>query len=376
MPGRLNILHLSATKSWGGGGNHIENLCYELSHSNPEVTNIIVVAADGQFHERLKEGNFLFYTLPLSFKMDPRAIVKFLFLTKKEKIDIVHIHGSTSLSLAVIAAHLRKLPPFILSKKTSFPIQQRKRTLYKYNHSNIRKILCVSDITKEISSENISDKNKLTTIYHGTRIDNKSTETPFRLREKLNIDSNSYIIGNIANHIWPKNLETFIEVANTIVNHQRKRNFHFVQMGIFSRETDRLRSLVEQYDLGENFSFLGFIPDASNFIPQFDVSVITSESEGIPQVIYESFYHEVPVISTDVGGISEAIEHEVNGLLTKVFDFKGISRQILRLIGDDQLKKKFTDRSKKKLFEKFTSTEMARQTLSEYKKIINGRNQN
>lgn len=373
FPRKIKILHLSATKSWGGGGNHIENLCYELSLSNPEVENIIVVGENGQFHNRLKKKNFRFHTLPLSFNIDPRAIFKFLSLVAKEEIDIVHIHGSTSLTIAIIAAHLKKVPPYIFSKKTSFPIKNRKLTLYKYNHPNLKKILCVSNATKEISAQRILDTGKLKTIYHGTRLDNKSTVTPFSLREKFNISAEAFIIGNIGNHIWAKNLETYIKCANELINVKKTENLYYVQIGSFTRETEQLKLLVQKYNLEEYFSFLGFIPDASNFIPQFDTTVITSKSEGIPQVIYESFYHKTPVISTNVGGISEVIEHNKNGLLVDAYDYKEIGNHILRLIKNKPLQHKFAEISKEKLHQYFTSEIMAKETLKIYKDIINGR---
>jgi len=226
----LNILHFSAVKNWGGGGNHIENLCYELSKSNPEVKNIIVVAKNGKFQERLEKSDFSFSTISLSFNLDPRAIFKFIRLCKKYKIDVVHLHGSTALTLAVIACRLAKLPLFIFSKKTIFPIKKRKPTLYKYNHPQIKKILCVSEAAKKVTEEAIQDKEKLVTIYHGTRLDNKSRETPFLLREKLNIPSGNKIVGHIGNHIPAKDLDTWINVIDHLVKDKNIKNISFVQI--------------------------------------------------------------------------------------------------------------------------------------------------
>src|SRR5690606_37958844 len=213
------------------GGNHIENLCYELSKSNPEVRNIIVVAKNGRFEERLEKSNFHYATIPLAFNLDPRAIWKFIKLCKQEKIDLVHLHGSTSLTLAIIASNLAKLPPFVFSKKTIFPIKNRKQTLYKYNHPQIKKILCVSEAVKKVAERAIKEKEKLITIYHGTRIDNKSTKTDYALRGRLNEPAAIKIVGHIGNQIPAIYLNTLVDVIAYLINIKKRKDIIFVQFG-------------------------------------------------------------------------------------------------------------------------------------------------
>lgn len=366
----MNILHLSAVKNWGGGGNHIENLCYELSKSNPEVKNHIVVAEGGQFHERLKKSDHSFSTLPMAFKLDPRAIFKFIRLCKQYKIDIVHIHGSTSLTLAIIACRIAGLPPYIFSKKTSFPIKNRKRTLYKYNHPNIKKILCVSETTQSVSAASITDQAKLKVIYHGTRIDNKGTDTPFLLREKFDIASSRKIIGNIGNHVKPKDLETWINTIGTIVHKHKIRNLAFVQIGSFTAFTPALQEKIKEQNLEEYIHFLGYCDKASNFMQQFDIFLMTSQSEGLPQVIYEAFYHHIPVVSTNVGGIPEIIDHGVNGFLSPPKDHESLALNLLELLNNEEMAAKFRKISYDKLIPGFTAENMAKETLKQYEKAL------
>jgi len=369
----MKILHVSAVKSWGGGENHIENLCKELQSIDPEVNNRIFCIKNGAFHQRLKTTNIEVIPAILGFKMDPRYFIKLIRICKKKKIDLIHIHDSTALTLCIMADFLFNMPPFIFSKKTSFPIRLRKLTLYKYNYPKIKQILCVSQATKAITSHSLCAPEKLVCIYHGTRIKDKSIHSTFSLRDRLKLDDNICIIGNIANHIWPKNLETFIFVANELINNQGRKNLHFVQIGSYSILTKKLLLEVERLKLHNHISFLDQIPQASNFIPQFDISLITSESEGVPQFIYESFYHEIPVISTDVGGISEVIEHGKNGLLAPAFDFMKLAEHIVTLQKNLEMRGQFTSLSKVKLHQGFTTELMAQKTLVEYKNVLNGR---
>jgi len=366
----MHILHLSAVKNWGGGENHIENLCTELKESNPTIKNTIFCVINGAFHKRLEKTKLNFITAKLKTNIDLRFSYNLGMFCKKEKIDLIHIHDPNAILLAIISDKIFNLPPFVFSKKTSFPIKQRKKTLFKYNYAKIKKVLCVSKETKRISSEGIKDYSKLITVYHGTNLKTKSTQTPFLLREKYNLLKGKIIVGNIANHIRAKHLDTLVDIVDTIVNKEKRTEFIFVQIGTFTGRTPDLLQRISTLKLEKHLIFMGYTPNASNFLPQFNISLITSQSEGIPQVIYESMFHRVPLISTNVGGIPEIIEDKKTGLLAPMHDYKTLSNHIVSLSENTQLQKEFTDKGYQKLIEKYTTTNMAKQTLEIYKEII------
>ena len=368
----MKILHLSAVKTWGGGENHLLNLCGELK-AEPEVHNHVFCVKNSILEERLSSTDIPFITAPLSNKLDPRFIIKLVRLSKRQKFDLLHIHDSTALTLAVIADHFCQLPDFILSKKTSFPIRRRKQTLYKYNYPKIKKILCVSEATRDVSTRTINGKERFEVIYHGTRVKKEEEKTHFSVPRPIDIPVNKIIIGNIANHIEAKHLETFIHTAHQLIIVRNRKDLHFVQIGNFSKRTRDLTQLTKELKLENHISFMGYLPQASDFIPEFDIMLITSENEGIPQVIYESFNCGVPIVSTEVGGISEVIKNRENGLLSKVYDFNDLAENILFLLDNPQLIPTFAKVSKKKLLQRFTSEKMARETFETYKKVLNAR---
>ncbi len=367
----MHILHVSGVTNWGGGEYHIENLCSELSNSNPDIKNTVLCVKDSPFETRLSNTNIHFIVAPLRIKMDLRYVFKLGRICKKHHIDLIHIHDPSALQLTIIADKIYNLPPFVLSKKTSFPIKARKKTLFKYNYSKIKKILCVSNETLNVAKKAIIDKNKLITVYHGTNLKTKSTETPFQIRKKFNIPNDKTIVGHIGNHIKAKHLETFINVVDRIVNVEKRNDFIFIQIGTFSERTDALNEQVKHLDLDHHIIFMGYTPKASNYIPQFDMSLMTSQSEGLPQFIYESMYHKSPIISTDVGGIPELIIHKNNGFLAPMHDAETLSKHLITLKNSEILQEQFVAKSYKKLLEQFTTENMAQETIKIYKSILN-----
>jgi len=64
--------------------------------------------------------------------------------------------------------------------------------------------------------------------------------------------------------------------------------------------------------------FLGNVPNAGdNLIPDLDVLLLPSESEGQPMVILEAMAAGVPVIATRAGGITELIDNGQTGILVE-----------------------------------------------------------
>jgi glycosyltransferase involved in cell wall biosynthesis len=157
-----------------------------------------------------------------------------------------------------------------------------------------------------------------------------------------------------------------------VVNKEKIQDFIFIQIGNFTDRTPALLQSVKDLKLESDLHFLGYMPNASNFIPQFDALLITSQSEGIPQVIFESFYHKKPVISTNVGGIPEIIQDGVNGLLASKHNPEELAKKLIYLFENENLIPDFVTVSNKLQLENYTTSKMAQKTLIEYQNVLNG----
>ncbi len=366
----MNILHISGVLKWGGGENHIQNLCFELAQSNPEVNNMILCVEGGEFHNKLTKLPIKFFTAKRRRRISFNFIMRIIELCKQEAVDLIHLHDPTAMQLAIIADHFSNLPSFVLSKKISYPVRKNFLSLYKYNYKKIKKYLCVSDETHAVLAQGVEDKGKIVTIYHGTRIDNKSDLTPFKLRDKLGIAANKKIIGNIANHYPAKDLATLVRTLNRLVNEYGRRDFHVVQIGSPSNTTPEIMELVKTYGLSAHISFLGFTENASNFIPQFDIGFMSSRLEGIAQFLYECFYHRLPIVTTNAGGAAEIIKQGDTGFITEKGDDEALARHLVYVLDHPEETKVIAENGNKLLFSQFITGVMAQKTLAVYREVI------
>ncbi len=369
----MNILHVSGVGNWGGGENHIQNLCLELAKTNPEVKNLILCVEGGQFQQKLAKLPIRYVTARRKSRIDHQFVIKIIQLCKREAIDLVHLHDPTAMQLAVIATLFARLPPFVLSRKISYPANNNFLSRYKYNHPNIKKYLCVSNETRSILARTVKNKSKLLTIYHGTNLDTKSDVTPFKLREKFAIPGDKKIIGNIANHYPAKDLPTLVRVVKRLVHEYGRQDFHVVQIGKPSSQTPEVMRLVREHELEPYITFLGFTENASNFIPQFDIGLMTSKVEGIPQVIYECFYYRKPVVTTNAGGIAEIIVQGETGFISERGGDSDLAKHLVQLLDQPELAETMVEKANKTLYSQFITPVMAQKTLAVYRDILGTR---
>jgi glycosyltransferase involved in cell wall biosynthesis len=71
-----------------------------------------------------------------------------------------------------------------------------------------------------------------------------------------------------------------------------------------------------------------------------DVLVLPTFIENLPMTILEAFACGVPVVTTPVAAITEAVVHERNGLLVPVGDIGALTDALRRLIGDGELRRR------------------------------------
>jgi glycosyltransferase involved in cell wall biosynthesis len=132
------------------------------------------------------------------------------------------------------------------------------------------------------------------------------------LIDTLGIPDASIIVGTVANLRPVKGHRHLIEAAAQIL--QAHPNVHFVFIG----EGD-LRPVLEGQvkDLGidGHVHFMGHREDARFLTAGFDLAVLASLHEGMPNTVLEAMAAGVPVLATAVGGVTEIIVDQDTGFL-------------------------------------------------------------
>jgi glycosyltransferase involved in cell wall biosynthesis len=80
-------------------------------------------------------------------------------------------------------------------------------------------------------------------------------------------------------------------------------------------EKEKLEKQIKDLRLENRVFLVGFVENASWYLKAFDIFVLSSVKEGLPYVLIEAGFAGLPVVASDVGGVSEIIEGGKNGYL-------------------------------------------------------------
>ena len=110
--------------------------------------------------------------------------------------------------------------------------------------------------------------------------------------------------------------------------------------------------------------------DAMKNLKASSIIVIPSRMESIPQVIKEAFYLKIPVIASDIEGISEIIQHNKNGILITLEDKNKFVVAINNLLKDEKLAEKISNSAYDYLMKHFTWDVLFSKYLKFYKDLM------
>lgn len=143
-------------------------------------------------------------------------------------------------------------------------------------------------------------------LIHGIDVESVAAQRVHRgeVRAELGMGDDEVVIGTVANFRREKAYDVMLAAAAIAV--QKDPRIRFVSVGQGPLEQE-IREQHGRLGLGDRFQLLGYREDAVRVMSSFDVFTLSSRHEGLPVSLMEAMALGLPVVATDVGGVSAAL---------------------------------------------------------------------
>jgi len=368
----MNILYVVTSLDVGG----TQKMLYETIKNMDRDKYQIVVCS-------LKKGGIYGKILSdldikiISLKMNNRSgllnififipsVLKLSKIIHKEKIDIVHSWLFQANIISRISARLAGVNRVISSVRVMEQEKKWQLFIERITSNLCKKIIVNSRALKNFLLEkNVADSEKIEVIYNGIEVSENSDKR--NIFKELGLKENEKIIGTVGRLHKQKGIEYFLESAKIILP-SVGFPLKFIIVGD-GPERKKLESKARRLGIKNEVLFTGIREDAINLISIMDIFVLPSLWEGTPNVVLEAMLWGKPVISTEVGGVPELIENQVDGILVKPGNPVALADAVLQALKNERESIQMGIRAKEKVKKYFSIEKMVEQTERLYREM-------
>ena len=361
----MRILHISTPTGWRGGEQQVAHLINGLT--NEVELQLLITPFQSELQKKMESRlTCVGYERKGSVNLSLARLIK--NVCAEHKIDLIHAHDSHAHTAAFLSAVIYKnKTPIVLSRRVDFKVSGNLFSRWKYNHSNIKSIIAVSEAIKTILLPVINKKEIINVVYDCIDLSRYQDESDVHfLKRELNLPLTTKLIGNLSALADHKDYPTFIRTANELL--KSHSNIHFVVAGDGPLREEIMNS-VKVMGLEQHITFLGFRKDVPPILKSLDVFLMTSKTEGLGSVLLEAFACGIPVVSTNAGGIPEIVKQNQTGLIAPVGDEQELANQVDQLLSNDELRNSLVNNATE-FVKHFSIKATALQTKAVYQSLL------
>jgi glycosyltransferase involved in cell wall biosynthesis len=391
----LRIVHVVRSALYGGVENHVFALCKQSRTSGCHITLVSLVNCEAR--EDFKALGIPIFTLSdsMSWSLRPlRCVIQLVHVLRQIRPDVVHLHGIRPILVGSLACTIARMGPVVSSLHGAYSLMAMDR------HGKINKWLLgiakmfhwlgftLSD-RLVLDCENL--KNEVREVYHGINPDIEEIlrrkvrvvhngidlsqfdgiDTLPDIRKQIGIPSDSLVVGTVTRLDEPKKgIGILLKAASCLLT--EGLDIHFVVAGDGDAQKP-LEATSRNLGIANRVHFLGRVEDIRPIYRTLDVFVLPSLSEGFPTVNLEAMASGLPVVTTDVGGSTEAIRNGVNGLVVPPGDDGALAHAIRQLCEDPNKRKTMGAIGKNMVGEDFGSEAMGTRMFAVYAEVLKPR---
>ncbi len=361
----IRVMHVIARMNVGGPAVLVADLIRSLD--NQRFSTVLVTGyCDENESDYLDEvaGDLAAVRIPglgrsVSLLKDLGAFFILIKEIRRFKPDVIHTHTAKAGVLGRLAGliarpqarrvhtfHGHLLHGYFGSGKTRLVILLEKV----FGLITYRFIVIGNVVNRDLVRAGIAQDSKFEVIYPGLQDLDKYRQTD--AQRVLGLDQGKKYLVFVGRLTTIKRPERLIDLARFL------KDIHPECWLLIAGAGELLEPLSAQAEREElPMTFLGWRKDIGMILSASDIAVLCSDNEGIPLTLIQASQAGLPIVSTDVGSVSDIVVNGLTGLLTEVSS-KGLIRGISVLLDDPALCQRLGKAGQERSLELFSSRAM------------------
>ncbi|HEX3220100.1 MAG TPA: glycosyltransferase family 4 protein [Candidatus Limnocylindria bacterium] len=368
--GPRRVLHVIHYPFFGGPQNQVLRLAAPLRRRGWEST-VVLPDEPGSALERLRSGGVSAEAITLGrirASLDPVAQVRFLTgwvadvrrlreIIARLRIDLLTSSSAINLQ-GQVAGHMEGIPVVTQLLDTRAQLALRWAAMAFVTQLSDA-LLSTGMHVAQLHPGAVKFGDRLVPFYPPVATDVFRPADSGLARRRLGIPADAFVMGTVANLTPQKGLEWFARASGILV--RRHADLHVVLLSSALATQHAYGGSVTQElaDAGllQSTKFHWSDPgeDVAALLTALDVFLLTSvpRSEGISTTVLEAMSAGIPVVATDVGGLSEVVEEGLTGLLVPPLDSGAIVHAVDQLRADRILRGRMAAEGRRRALERY-----------------------
>lgn len=295
----------------------------------------------------------------VSLPADLKSFIQLINLIKEFKPDVIHTHTAKAGVLGRLASilagkgavrvhtfHGHLLHGYFSPAKTQIVIAIEKW----FAKATTTLIAVGNKVRDDLLAAGIGKQSQYKVFFpglHAPKVIDKSSA-----RAQLNLEPLKIYCTFVGRLTQIKRPDRLMDVAAEMK--ARGANIHFLVAGegeLF--ESSKSRSENQSLPM----TFLGWRKNIDEILAASDIAILTSDNEGIPLTLIQAAFAGLPIVSTDVGSISDAVVDQSNGYLTQL-GVTSMADALEKLLRDEKLRELMGTSGKTRAHELFSLEKM------------------
>lgn len=363
---KIKILQTIRQGKIGGGESHVIDLVEELNKDKYE--SIVLSFTEGPMVDRMRANGIKTYVIKTERPFDFTKWSAVRNILEKEKIDIVHAHGTRANSNTFSSANKLNIPVLYTVHGWSFHPDQ-KFLLRNFRILGEKYLVSKSKLTICVSDNNLNDAKRLfpmkraAVVKYGINLTKFNPNAIFSdLRTELGLSKDTFVVGYVVRMTIQKDPLTLVRAIAMI---PENLDIKFLFVGDGDLKNDAIK-LTNDLKIADKIIFMDFRQDVPNVLNAIDVYCLPSLWEGLPIGMLEAMAMEKAVVVTAIDGAKEVIINEKNGLLIPPQNPKKLAEALLQLYHDRDLKQRISKAAGQTILEQFSVSKMTRKIEEVY----------